>query len=251
MHEIKSVFWIGTFVMLFFACCLIFLVLFYKNYFFRMKQKETELLLKTSLESEKNERQRIAADLHDSVSSDLSAIRNYLTIILRGEKDEARAVLFQELKEGVEVAIENTRQVSYKLMPPMIDQLGFELALEDYFNKLSKKTGLRFELLSKSDSGFKLAPNTSYELFRIIQEFTTNMLKYGSITKCQVIINVINKVGCLEIIDDGTPYNFQQSLSLSTGTGLKNINSRLKIIEAKLFQKEVVHGNHFIINIAM
>ena len=94
MHEIKSVFWIGTFVMLFFACCLIFLVLFYKNYFFRMKQKETELLLKTSLESEKNERQRIAADLHDSVSSDLSAIRNYLTIILRGEKDEARAVSF-------------------------------------------------------------------------------------------------------------------------------------------------------------
>jgi len=216
-----------------------------------MKQKETELLLKTSLESEKNERQRIAADLHDSVSSDLSAIRNYLTIILRGEKDETRAMLFQELKEGVEVAIENTRQVSYKLMPPLLDQLGFELALEDYLNKLSKKTGLSFELISKKDSSFKSTPSVSYELFRIIQEFTTNMLKYGSITKCQVILNVNNKVGCLEIIDDGIPYNFQESLSESKGTGLRNINSRLKIIGAKFIQKEVVHGNHFIVSISI
>jgi len=242
---------LGTFVMLFSIFCLIFLVLFYKNYFFRMKQKETELLLKTSLESEKNERQRIAADLHDSVSSDLSAIRNYLTIILRGEKDETRAMLFQELKEGVEVAIENTRQVSYKLMPPLLDQLGFELALEDYLNKLSKKTGLSFELISKKDSSFKSTPSVSYELFRIIQEFTTNMLKYGSITKCQVILNVNNKVGCLEIIDDGIPYNFQESLSESKGTGLRNINSRLKIIGAKFIQKEVVHGNHFIVSISI
>lgn len=216
-----------------------------------MKQKETQLLLKTSLESEKNERQRIAADLHDSVSSDLSAIRNYLTIILRGEKDETRAMLFQELKEGVEVAIENTRQVSYKLMPPLLDKLGFELALEDYFNKLSKKTGLSFELISKKDSSFKSTPSVLYELFRIIQEFTTNMLKYGSITKCQVILNVNNKVGCLEIIDDGIPYNFQESLSESKGTGLRNINSRLKIIGAKFIQKDVVHGNHFIVSISI
>ena len=52
-----------------------------------MKQQEAEMLLKASLESEKKERERIAADLHDSVSSDLSAIRNYLVVILKGESD--------------------------------------------------------------------------------------------------------------------------------------------------------------------
>jgi signal transduction histidine kinase len=79
--EIKTVFWIGTFVMLFLAFGLLAMVLFYQRHFAKMKQKETELLLKTALESEKQERQRIAKDLHDSVQGDLNAIRNYFLLL--------------------------------------------------------------------------------------------------------------------------------------------------------------------------
>ncbi|MEC4004877.1 histidine kinase [Flavobacterium sp. SUN052] len=215
-----------------------------------MKRNEAEQLLKVSLESEKNERRRIAADLHDSVSSDLSAIRNYLAIILKDEKDEKRASLFQELKEGVEVAMENTRQVSYKLMPPLLDSLGFEVALEDYLNKLNTKTELLFTISSK-DERFDLDSSVSYELFRIIQEFTTNMLKYGSIKNCHIALYVISSVGYIEIIDDGEQYDFMKSLSQSKGTGLKNISSRLKIIDAKLLQRAVMIGNHFVISFSI
>lgn len=220
--------------------------LFYQNSISKQKKLEAEQLLKVSLESEKNERKRIAADLHDSVSSDLSAIRNYLAVILKDEKDESRALLFQELKEGVEIAIENTRQVSYKLLPPLLDKFGFEIALEDYLNKLSKKTGVSFSM-SIHQQKIDLDMNMSYELFRVVQEFTTNMLKYGAITMCRIDLSKIDAIGCLEIIDDGTPYDFDTSLSESTGIGLKNISSRLKIINAKLIQKEVALGNHFVI----
>ena len=80
-NDINSIFWIGTFIMLFLAFGLLYMAAFYQRHFAKMRQKETEALLKTALESEKNERQRIAKDLHDSVQGDLSAVRNYVALL--------------------------------------------------------------------------------------------------------------------------------------------------------------------------
>mgnify|MGYP000166722670 CR=1 FL=1 len=248
IYEIDSIFWIGTTVMVVLAFALIFLSLFYNNHVIKIKKKEAELLLKASLESEKKERERIAADLHDSVSSDLSAIRNFLAVILKTEKDEARKAVFNELKLGVEHSIENTRLISYKLAPPLLDKFGLVIALEDYFTNLTKKTNCNFSIQCSNDF-ICLTEHEAYELFRVVQEFTTNMLKYGSITTCLVVLYVNDNKGYIEVIDDGVSYNFEKQLAISEGTGLKNINSRLKVIGASLLQREVLQGNHFVIRI--
>jgi signal transduction histidine kinase len=246
--EIKAFFWIGTLVMLISVLVLLFLVLFYKNYFARMKRMEAELLLKASLDSEKKERQRIAADLHDSVSSDLSAIRNYLVVLIKSEKEEDRVAKFEELKDGVEVAIENTRQVSYKLMPPLLENLGFVLALDDYLQQLNQKTAISFTLVGQNEV-FDLPLDVGYELYRVVQEFITNMLKYGEVKNCMVVLYIKNSVAYIELVDDGVPYDFKKELAHSKGTGLKNISSRLSVIKATLEQREVVKGNHMVISL--
>ena len=213
-----------------------------------MKRKEAELLLKASLDSEKLERQRIAADLHDGVSGDLNAIRNYLSILQKNEKDLDKQELFAEIKESVEAALENTRQVSYKLMPPLIELAGFTVTLQDYFERLSKNSDLIFDVICKEDSP-EFSSEISYELFRIVQEFTTNMLKYGKITHCTVVLYSLNAKQFIEIIDDGVSLDFKALSLTSKGSGLKNINSRLKVIEGELLQREVVQGNHFVISL--
>lgn len=235
--------------MLFFAFGLLLLALFYQNRLSKMKRHEAELMLKASLESEKKERQRIAADLHDGVSGDLNAIRNFLSILLKGEENTERQELFEEIKKGVEAAIENTRIASYKLMPPLLESYGFLVAVEDYFENLKTKTGINFEIISnKKDLDFS-SSSVSYELFRVLQEFTTNMIKYGSISICKVIVNVEKENVTLEIIDDGNVYNFKQLSTEAKGTGVKNIVSRLKIIDAKLTQQDADSGNNFIITL--
>lgn len=246
--EINLVFWIGTAVMLFFAFGLLFLVLFYQNYFIKMKRREAESLLKVSLESEKQERQRIAADLHDGVSGDLNAIRNYLSILQKSEKDADKQELFSEIKDSVEAALENTRQVSYKLMPPLIELAGFTVALQDYFERLSRNSDVVFEVVCK-DETIEFDTETSYELFRVVQEFTTNMIKYGQISQCTVILYLLGDKQFVELVDDGLPYDFKALSFTSKGTGLKNISSRLKVIEGELLQREVVEGNHFVISL--
>lgn len=242
--EIANFFWIGTIAMISIAFALTLIVVFYKNSLSKHKKQEAELLLQTSLISEKNERKRIAADLHDSVSSDLSAIRNYLVIILKDEKNLDRVSLFQDLKEGVDIAIENTRMVSYKLMPPLLDSLGLIEALKDYTLRLEKNTNLKFVVQSEQEINLNLDSFVSYELYRIIQEFVTNMLKYGAIKNCIIDLKVFNSCILITLKDDGNSFDFYKELEISTGAGLHNINSRLKVLRAKMIQHEIVKGNH-------
>lgn len=213
-----------------------------------MKSDEADLLLKATLESEKNERIRIAADLHDGVSGDLNAIKNYLAILERTGAIDGNQEIFKEIKESISAALENTRLTSYKLMPPLLETFGLVATLEDYLGQLSKKTSISFTV-SDVEGGFELPTYVAYELYRVIQEFTTNMIKNGSARNCWLTFYSIEGVNCIEIVDDGISFDFINLLQHSKGTGIKNINSRLKIIEAVLQQRNVIEGNHFLITL--
>lgn len=244
--EITSVLWLGTAIMLFLAFVLIFLAAFYKNYMTRMKREEAENLLLVSLESTNAERRRIAADLHDSVSGDLVAIRNYLSILQKSGDGPVDQSIWAELREGVENALLNTRQVSYKLMPPLLDTIGLMAAINDYFERLAPKTSVDFSAIGEIG---ELPQEISYELFRTVQEFTTNMLKYGEATFFSVEGSDANGVVSLRILDDGNPFDFFALLATGSGAGLKNIRDRLKVVGATLTQQPTAHGNDFIITL--
>ena len=244
--EITSVYWIGTLLMLCICCGIFFLVLSYRNRFFKLKQNEADLLLKASLEGERIERNRIAADLHDSVSGDLNAIKNYLLFIEKTNALSGNQGILDEIKNSVAAALENTRLISYKLMPPMLEHVGLLATLDDYLQQLSKRTKLTFVLTCKQDD-LVFSASRAYEIFRIVQEFTTNMIKYGNITNCQLVLYSKEKETYIEIKDDGKPFDFHHALQTSKGTGLKNINSRIKSIDATLTKKTIEMGNHFLI----
>jgi len=247
-NEIISVFWLGTSVMLFLAFALIFLVLYYQNHFVKMKQKEAETLLKTSLASEKEERQRIAKDLHDSVQGDLSALRNFMTILERKTEKEAYNHLVLDAKYALETAIINTRVISNKLMPPLLATAGFTIALRDYLDQLSVLSGKVFDF--KTDFSEALIPDEySYELLRVVQEFCQNMLKHGEISKALIVLYITSEEVRLELFDDGISFDFKTAYQHSKGSGLYNIQSRLNSMKAVLVQREVAVGNHFIIHL--
>lgn len=241
--ELKAIFFIGTSLMLFLAFSLLFMVLFYQRHLAKIKKKEAELLLKTALKSEKKERKRIAKDLHDAIQSDLNAIRNYVILFSKKNTHTDAPELLDSIRTSLEQTIENTRLISYQLMPPLLETAGFNLALRDYFEQLSASSGKRFEL--DMNLAETLVPDTvSYELFRVVQELTSNMLKYGSITSCVARLRATPRGVCFELIDDGLPFDFKTAYKQTKGTGLKNIQSRLKSISAELEQHTIARGNY-------
>lgn len=244
--EINVYFWIGTSVMLLLTFSLLSLVMYYQKKFLKSKQLESERLLRAILDSEKKERQRIAKDLHDGVQSDLRAISNYFLLLSRKIQDEQLQSLLQETRNALEDTIENSRLISYKLMPPLIENRGFVVAIQDYFERLSKSSGKIFTLQDNTKN-VVVTDSVGYELFRILQEFTSNMLKYGAINECKLFFYEMNNSIYIELVDDGLPFDFMSSYVISNGSGLQNIQSRLKSIHAKLEQRKAVNGNHFVI----
>ncbi len=247
-NQVGSLIIIGTALIVILVLVLLFLAVFYQTYVLKMKRKEAELLLKTSLESEKNERQRIAADIHDGVSGDLNAVRNFIAILLRTETDADKKEMFSEINNGVEAALENTRLVSYKLMPPLLEKAGFVPAVQDYLDRINKTSEANFELKANGFT-YEIPHDKAYELFRITQEFTSNMMKYGNISKCNISLNDDSENFSLLIEDDGTPYNFKELYATSKGAGLKNISSRIKVIDADFEQIPQEKGNKFVLSV--
>ncbi len=247
-NQVGSLIIIGTALIVILVLVLLFLAVFYQTYVLKMKRKEAELLLKTSLESEKNERQRIAADIHDGVSGDLNAVRNFISILMRTETDADKKEMFSEINNGVEAALENTRLVSYKLMPPLLEKAGFVPAVKDYLDRINKANEASFELNANGFT-YEIPQDKAYELFRITQEFTSNMMKYGNISKCLIGLNDTYEDYSLIIEDDGIPYNFKELYASSKGAGLKNISSRIKVIEANFEQIPQEKGNKFVLSV--
>lgn len=239
--KIEMVFWMGTTIMLFLAIALISLTLFYQNNIFKIKRKEAELLLKASLESERHERQRIAADLHDGVLGDLAALRVYATLMHKNNNSLSENDEFINFKLGIEDAIENTRLVSYKLMPPLLESHGLVIALEDYYNRLNYKTTTRFTI--NCHESIPLSILNEYELFRVLQELSINIVKHGEASYCQITFTATNEFINVEITDDGKIYDFNELCITSKGNGMKNILSRLQSINGTLLQKDTEQGN--------
>jgi len=247
-ESLKLLFWISTSVMLFLAIAFLFITLVYHKKTSSIKQKESENLLKATLETEKKERKRIASDFHDSVSGDLSAIRNYVNILDQKEENKYNKSILHEVKHSLDTMISNVRHINYNLMPPLLESMGLIPTLEDYFERTRQLNEIEISTTFKVDHT-NLSTSQAYQIFRVLQELTSNILKHNSATEIDISIVKQSSEILIEISDNGTAFNFYQSLKTSSGMGLRNVLSRLNHINAVLKQPLTGKGNKLSIKI--
>lgn len=240
--NIKVFFWMGMAILLGSVLSVLIIVLIHRNKLLRMKKLESEKLLKISLASEKRERKRIASDLHDGISGDLNAVQNYIAILKHSKNAPQNEAILKELETIVASTLGNIQGISYNLMPPMLETQGLIATLESYFHRIRK-----WNQISVSEqydlSSIEVPPSDAYELYRIIQELVTNIIKHGNAS--QIWISMIRESGfiLIEITDNGRSFDFLENLKNPSGMGLKNIISRVSQIKARIKQIPANTGN--------
>lgn len=247
-NELKLLFWISTTGMLFLAVAFLYITLIYHKKIFNVKEKESQKLLQSILETEKKERKRISSDIHDSVSGDISAIGNYIAILHQNEKDPENKDIINDIKLAMKDLLNNVRYINFNLMPPSLENSGLVATLNDYFDRLEKFNSV--SIISHYDQkDLPINSSDAYEIFRITQEILSNMIKHGKAKHLE--FKILNKSNHIEIhiSDDGHVFDFYENLKSSTGMGLKNIVSRVNHIEANLEQIPVNMGNKIIIQL--
>ncbi|MBX2950071.1 MAG: hypothetical protein KF704_12395 [Crocinitomicaceae bacterium] len=245
---LRLFFWLGTFIMLALTFAVLLITVMYQKKVHKMKQKESENLLQTSLDSEKKERKRIASDLHDGVCGDISAVRNYIAILNKKEQDPYNKSILEEVNETLNNTLNNIQEISYNLMPPLLESSGLIPTLNEYFDRVKKWSNVSITTQYYT-TDVPISSSEVYELYRIVQEFIHNMLKHGNVTQIHFSIRSVKSLLIFEITDDGASFDFYKNMENTSGMGLKNIASRSRKIGAILKQIPNEKGNNIEIHL--
>jgi len=142
--NVSLVLFFGTIGMLALTIGLIVFIIFHQRKVIRyqvklqrMEQDQQKLLLNASIRLQEEERQRIAADLHDDAGPLLATARLYLNENLVNLDKSTQLQSIYNAKQIIDDTIQLIRNISHSLMPPTLKNFGLESAVNDLFQKIS------------------------------------------------------------------------------------------------------------------
>lgn len=194
-----------------------------------------------SFKAEQIERERIAKELHDGIAQKLSVMTMQLSL------KEPNIKLATEITKAT---IQDVRNISHNLMPANI-KLGLIKSLEILVEELNTSVTNQLINLSvdKRANHIQLSEQNTLNIYRIIQEFIQNSLKYANANLIEVKLVLENNYLVLTLSDNGIGFNIDDALN-KNGIGLSNIKNRVEQLGGKIIMKSSKEsGTHFKISI--
>ena len=102
-----------------------------------MQEDQQQMMLQASIQSQEEERQRIAADLHDDAGPLLATVRLYLNENLIHQDQGTQLQSIYNAKQIIDDTIQLIRNMSHNLIPPTLKNFGLESAVNDMFQKIN------------------------------------------------------------------------------------------------------------------
>lgn len=188
----------------------------------KLEKENVQLYTKQLLEKTEEERKRIASDLHDSVSHELLSLKNSFE-----EKTEIT-------NTKIDAIINDIRIISRNLHPIMFDKIGLKGSVEQLVERTQSVND--FMVTSEVEYSDSLSSSDELQLYRIIQEALSNIIKYAHAVAAKITIQEKNNCIFIEIKDNGKGFNVSEKLNGKNAFGLHNIIERSRAIggEAKI-----------------
>lgn len=150
------------------------------------------------------ERQRLARDLHDSVSQQLFAASMMLSAIRNGQMDEQLAKQVTLLEKMLNEAQLEMRALLLHLRPLALQNKSLGAGIQDLISDLKRKIPME---ISAQISDIQLPKGIEDHLFRITQEAISNTLRHAHATKLIIELFKVSDSIILRIVDDGQGFN--------------------------------------------
>ncbi len=173
----------------------------------------------------------ISRELHDEFGQILTAVGTMLQRAgkLAGPNASALRDELAETQEVVQSTLEKVRALSQALHPVMLEEVGFESAIDTYIPVFERRTGVSIRY-TKAGAGCNVGKELSIHLYRMLQEALNNVARHSGKTQAEVRLTRAPDSVMLEIEDHGG--GFQQRER--RGLGLVSMRERAEIVGGKV-----------------
>jgi len=200
---------------------------------------------KQLLESQENERKRIAAELHDSIGQNMLVMKNKSGLGKETNDVDKKQKYFDDISDIVLKTVKELQTISYNLRPYELDRIGLTEAINAMFSTV--KESATFQLLfavDNIDSFFE--KDLEIQMYRIVQEGMNNILKHSQATEVAITIKKKEDFVLLLMQDNGIGFDVLSKQKLTSehhGFGLSGLEERIHLLGGTMeLQSEIGSG---------
>src|SRR5262249_10890443 len=181
--------------------------------------------------TEQRERQRLAADLHDSLAQLLSLAQIKLSLAKQQPMQPELAKIIAEVQAVADKAMTYTRALMVQLSPPALSESGLPTALQ-WLSKQMQEHDLSVSLQIKTKIP-TLPEGHALLLFQSIRELLFNCVKHAKTHEATVTLEQIDRSLYIQISDQGVGFDLTDasrkaySLTSTSGFGLLSMRERM------------------------
>lgn len=198
----------------------------------RRQQAELEILSSRLIQIRDEERNLIAADIHDGLGQSLIALKFMVDELRhRTRADAEMQKISSDAMDLINQAVDEGRELSHLLSPIALKKIGLSHALRELVQSLRGAPGIELQL-DGLDSCF--ADGWDTNLYRLVQEALQNVLKHADASKVQVQLDRSRPESlCIRVVDDGIGFDPIQT-SAENGIGLLLMRARAQYLGGRI-----------------
>ncbi len=201
----------------------------------RLADAKLKELTQRVLDTQEEERGRVARELHDGISQILVGVRYALDNARRRLGRGENAAAQEPLQKGIDnlgTAITEVRRISRDLRPGVLDDLGLGPALKALTDDFRERTGIETEFSTVVFRN-RLDQDSKIALYRIAQEALTNIERHSGATRVTIDLRGHKKGATMRVTDNGHGLRSEPG-HVSAGIGLRNMQERIEQLDGTL-----------------
>lgn len=186
----------------------------------RARERELERLSLKILTAQQEEHRKLAQKLHDEIGQTLTVAKMNLDM-LKEEKPP-----LSESAKLLGEALLAIRELSHRLRPPLLEELGLVPALQSLCERFKKATGTAIEFKASGFSDEEPPSSIQMVLYRAAQEALSNIARHARAQRARLELSNDGRRVRLLIQDDGCGFRVED-LKESGGLGLLGIREQV------------------------
>jgi two-component system, chemotaxis family, sensor kinase Cph1 len=200
-------------------------------------EDELSHVLRSTVEDQEAERQRISRELHDSLGQTLTLLKfgldEFSQALSDNEESKKRLATLKSLANDVGSQM---NRLAWEIRPTSLDDLGLETSIRQLVETWSERLNMRF-ILRLAIKEQRLSPMIETTLYRVLQEAITNIARHAGATRVAVILEARDKEVSMIVEDNGRGFSLAGALpegAPSKRLGLLGIRERLSLVSGTL-----------------